>query len=164
MTTFTSDEFRKASGYWASGVSIVTTRDSNGRPYGLTMNAVTSLSLDPPLFVICVDNKSETLEPMKQSRIFGINILAADQQALSNGFAQKNPDKFAEVSFEWGNLGAPLLNGRLLGLECEVTAIHPEGDHHIFVGKVTGLTPTSDEQAEPLVYFRGRYVALQKAG
>jgi len=164
MSTFTADEFRKACGYWASGVSIVTTRDTDGKPYGLTMNAVTSLSLDPPLFVICVDNKSETLEPMKRSRIFGINVLASDQQPLSNAFAKKNPDKFADVSFEWGNLGAPLLTGRLLGLECAVTAIYPEGDHHIFVGKVEGLTPSDDAEAAPLLYYRGRYAALNPAG
>jgi len=164
MSSFSADEFRKACGAWASGVSIVTTRDTDGKPYGLTMNAVTSLSLDPPLFVICVDNKSETLEPMKRSRLFAINILASDQQALSNGFAKKNPDKFAEVSFEWGIIGAPLLTGRLLGLEAEVTAIYPEGDHHIFVGKIVSLTPSTNPAAAPLLYYRGRYAALEAAG
>ena len=163
MTTFSTDEFRKACGVWASGVSIVTTRDAEGRPYGLTMNAVTSLSLDPPLFIICVDNNSETLEPIKRSGVFAINILAQPQQALSNAFAKKNPDKFASVSFEWGNSGAPLLTGRLLGIECTVRAAYPEGDHHIFVGAVTDLTPSSDPDAAPLLYYRGRYAELPSA-
>lgn len=160
MTTFSSDEFRKACGLWASGVSIVTTRDADGKGYGLTMNAVTSLSLDPPLFVVCVDNKSDTLEPLKRSRVFAINVLAADQQALSNAFAKKNPDKFAEVPFETGATGAPLLPGRLLGIECAVTGVYPEGDHHIVVGKVEALSRHPSEDTAPLLYFRGRYAAL----
>ncbi|MSQ67047.1 MAG: flavin reductase [Gammaproteobacteria bacterium] len=164
MTAFSADEFRKACGVWASGVSIVTTRDPEGQPYGLTMNAVTSLSLDPPLFVICVDNKSDTLAAIKRSGVFAINILAQPQQALSNAFAKKNPDKFAAVSFEWGKSGAPLLTGRLLGIECRVRAAYPEGDHQIFVGAVTHLTPTADPDAAPLLYYRGRYAELLGPG
>jgi flavin reductase (DIM6/NTAB) family NADH-FMN oxidoreductase RutF len=156
----TPEEFRKACGFWASGVSIVTTRDVDGKPYGLTMNAVTSLSLDPPMFVICVDNKSDTLEPMKRSGLFCINVLAQDQQALSNAFAKKNPDKFADVSFEWGSSGAPLLAGRLMGIECRVSAVHPGGDHHIFVGTVAAITRPSGDDVPPLLYYRGRYASL----
>jgi len=160
MTTFSSDDFRKACGLWASGVSIVTTRDTAGKGYGLTMNAVTSLSLDPPLFVVCLDNKSDTLSPLQESKVFAINVLAADQQALSNAFAKKNPDKFADVPFETGATGAPLLPGRLLGIECTLTAVYPEGDHHIVVGKVEALSRHPAEDAAPLLYFRGRYAAV----
>lgn len=156
----TPEDFRKACGFWASGVSIVTTRDVDGKPYGLTMNAVTSLSLDPPMFVICVDNKSDTLEPIKRSGIFGINVLQQDQQPLSNAFAKKNPDKFADVSFEWGKSGAPLLTGRLMGIECSVSATHAGGDHHIFVGTVSEITRPSGDDAPPMLYYRGKYANL----
>ncbi len=160
MTDLTPDNFRKACGYWASGVSIVTTRDIDQTPYGLTMNAVTSLSLTPPLFVICVDNKSDTLEPMKRSGVFCINVLSAGQQALSNNFAKKNPQKFEGVGFERGATGAPMLDGRLMAIDCQVTAVHPGGDHHIFVGEVRAISlPASDEIA-PLLYYRGRYAEV----
>ena len=160
MSTFSADDFRKACGLWATGVSIVTTRDTDGKGYGLTMNAVTSLSLDPPLFIVCVDNKSDTLEPIKRSRAFAINVLASAQQDLSNAFAKKNPDKFAGVPHESGVTGAPLLTGRLLGIECTVSAIHAEGDHHIVIGKVEGLSQNPDAETAPLLYYRGRYAAL----
>ena len=156
----TPEEFRKACGFWTSGVSIVTTRDTDGKPYGLTMNAVTSLSLDPPMFVICVDNRSDTLEPIKRSGLFCINVLQQDQQALSNAFAKKHPDKFAEIPFEWGESGAPLLTGRLMSIECTVSATHVGGDHHIFVGTVTGISRPSGDDAPPMVYYRGRYARL----
>lgn len=158
----TPEDFRKACGFWASGVSIVTTRDVDGKPYGLTMNAVTSLSLEPPMFVVCVDNKSETLEPIKRSGIFCINVLQEDQQALSNAFAKKNPDKFAEVSFEWGETGAPLLGGRLMSIECEVAATHLGGDHHIFVGTVKAIGRPAGDDVPPMLYYRGRYASLAK--
>jgi 3-hydroxy-9,10-secoandrosta-1,3,5(10)-triene-9,17-dione monooxygenase reductase component len=160
MTDLTPDNFRKACGYWASGVSIVTTRDIDQTPYGLTMNAVTSLSLTPPLFVICVDNKSDTLEPMKRSGVFCINVLSAGQQELSNSFAKKNSHKFEGVGFERGTTGAPMLDGRLMAIDCQVTAVHPGGDHHIFFGEVHAISlPTSDVMA-PLLYYRGRYVEV----
>ena len=112
------------------------------------------------LFVVCLDNKSDTLGPLKESKVFAINVLAADQQALSNAFAKKNPDKFADVPFETGATGAPLLPGRLLGIECTLTAVYPEGDHHIVVGKVEALSRHPAEDAAPLLYFRGRYAAV----
>ena len=95
MTTkFTPETFRKASGRWATGVSIVTTIDSDGVPFGLTMNSVASLSIDPPLYIVNVDNGSDTLAPMLSSRAFCINVLAEDQQELSNRFAKKGVDFF----------------------------------------------------------------------
>lgn len=152
--------FRKACGFWATGVSIVTTCDLAGKPYGLTMNAVTSLSLDPPLFLICVDNKSDTLEPMRQSRVFCINVLEETQQELSNAFAKKGTDKFQGVSYEPGITGAPLLGGRLMGIECAVTAIHEGGDHHVFIGEVRQVSLAENDAATPLLYYRGRYSKL----
>lgn len=160
MTDLTPEIFRKACGYWATGVSIVTTRDVDQTPYGLTMNAVTSLSLTPALFIVCMDNRSDTLEPMKRSGVFCINVLSAGQQDLSNHFAKKNPTKFEGVGFDRGTTGTPLLHGRLLGIECEVLATHPGGDHHIFVGEVRAVSFPDSDAVEPLLYYRGRYAQV----
>lgn len=160
MTDLTPDNFRKACGYWATGVSIVTTRDVDQTPYGLTMNAVTSLSLTPPMFIICVDNKSDTLEPMKRSGVFCINVLSSGQQDLSNSFAKKNPNKFDGVVFERGITGSPMLHGRLMAIDCAVTAVHPGGDHHVFIGEVRAITLPESDALEPLLYYRGRYAKV----
>lgn len=157
MSKLTPELFRKACGFWATGVSIVTTCDVDQTPYGLTMNAVTSLSLNPPLFLICVDNNSDTLEPMRRSGVFCINVLSLGQQALSNGFAKKNPNKFEGVGFDRGSTGAPLLHGRLMAIECTVTASYPGGDHQIFVGEVRAITLPGPDTLAPLLYFRGAY-------
>lgn len=160
MNDITPELFRKASGYWTTGVSVVTTADVDGKPYGLTMNAVTSLSLSPPLFLICVDNRSDTLEPIRRSGAFCVNVLTALQQDLSNVFAKKGGDKFGGVNYERGVTGAPLLMGRLMAIECQVTGYHEAGDHKIFVGEVKNIDVTADEQAQPLIYYRGRYATL----
>ena len=160
MLELTPDSFRKACGYWATGVSIITTRDTDGKLYGLTMSAVTSLSLTPPQFLICVDNKSDTLEPIKRSGVFCINVLSAEQQALSNSFAKKNPNKFEDVTYATRNTGAPLLDGHLLAIECAVAASYPGGDHQIFVGDVRGISLPQEEGVDPVLYYRGRYAAL----
>jgi 3-hydroxy-9,10-secoandrosta-1,3,5(10)-triene-9,17-dione monooxygenase reductase component len=157
MSDITPELFRKASGYWATGVSIVTTCDVDQTPYGLTMNSVTSVSLAPPLFLICVDNKSDTLEPMRRSGVFCINVLSLGQEALSNSFAKKNPNKFEGVGFDRGITGTPLLHGRLMAIECEVTSSHPGGDHQIFVGEVRSITLPNTDDLAPLLYFRGGY-------
>lgn len=160
MSDLSPESFRKACGYWATGVSIVTTRDVDQTPYGLTMNAVTSLSLTPPLFIICVDNKSDTLEPMKRSGVFCINVLSSGQQELSNRFAKKSPNKFEGVGFTRGDTGAPMLDGRLMAIDCAVTAVHPGGDHHIFIGEVRAVTLPAGDDVEPLLYYRGRYALV----
>ena len=160
MTDMTPDSFRKACGYWASGVSIVTTADTDGKLYGLTMNAVTSLSLTPPLFLICVDNKSDSLEPLRRSGVFCINVLSEAQQALSNSFAKKNPHKFEGVAHTLGSTGAPLLDGHLLAIECTVAASYPGGDHQIFVGDIRAISIPREEGIGPVIYYRGRYAAL----
>jgi flavin reductase (DIM6/NTAB) family NADH-FMN oxidoreductase RutF len=156
----TSDLFRRACGLWATGVSIVTTVDAGGRPYGLTMNAVTSLSLTPPMFIVCVDRGSDTLKPMQESRVFCVNVLTAEQQALSNRFAKKGEDKFDAVEYTAGVTGAPVIAGSLVSIECAVNALVPGGDHWIFCGDVRDLAVNTDPRARPLLYFGGRYAAL----
>ncbi len=160
MTELTPELFRKASGYWATGVSIITSCDTDSTPYGLTMNAVTSLSLTPPLFLICVDNKSDTFEPLRRSRVFCINILSSTQQALSNAFAKKGPNKFDGVAFTRGVTNAPLLDGTLLCIECRVTDIFPGGDHQIVVGEVCNLRLPESDTIDPVLYYKGRYASV----
>ncbi len=160
MSELTPDLFRKASGHWATGVAIVTTCDLDQSPYGLTMNSVTSVSLTPPLFLICVDNKSDTLEPMRRSGVFCINVLSLGQQVLSNTFAKKNPNKFDGVGFDRGTTGAPRLHGRLMAIECAVTASYPGGDHQIFIGEVRAISLPEADTLAPLLYFRGGYAQV----
>lgn len=163
-STITSEAFRRASGLWATGVSIVTTVDNAGKPYGLTMNAVTSLSLNPPMFIVCVDNNSDTLAPMRDSKVFCINVLASAQQDLSNRFAKKGDEKFNGVAHERGTTGAPVLAGALLSIECTVSSIVPGGDHQIMLGEVRRIVSNDSPGIEPLLYFGGRYAAVAKAG
>lgn len=160
MTELTSENFRKACGYWATGVSVITASDPDGKGYGLTMNGITSLSLDPALFIICVDNKSETLDPIRRSGAFAINVLSSGQQELSNRFAKKGSDKFEGVPHARGTTGSPLLEGRLMAIECVVQEIHAGGDHQIIVGQVRALSLPASEELQPLLYYRGKYAAL----
>ncbi len=160
--TISPEEFRRASGLWATGVCIVTTVDGNGKTYGLTMNAVTSLSLNPAMFIVCVDNSSDTLGPMRDSRVFCINVLASTQQELSNRFAKKSEDKFTGVPHARGVTDAPLLDGALLCIECEVSNIVAGGDHQIMLGVVQRIVANAEPGVEPLLYFGGRYAGLAK--
>lgn len=159
----TAESFRRACGLWATGVSIVTTVDADGRPYGLTMNAVSSLSLDPPMFLVCVDNGSDTLSPMLDSRVFCVNVLTREQEDLSNRFAKKGQDKFEGVSHAAGTTRAPVLAETLLSVECAVTDVLPGGDHKIFCGEVQAIHTHPSADAEPLLYFGGRYGHVDRA-
>lgn len=157
----TSEAFRKASGRWATGVSIVTTIDGDGVPFGLTMNSVASLSLDPPLYIVNVDNGSDTLAPMLSSRAFCINVLAADQQALSNRFAKKGDNKFQGVAYVAGATDAPRLEGTIMSIDCRVSVVHEGGDHKIVVGEVVDIaTGEGESTAKPLLFYNGGYAAI----
>ena len=157
----TPDSFRKASGRWATGVSIVTAIDTDGEPFGLTMNSVTSLSLDPPLYIVNVDNGSDTLAPMLNSGTFCINVLAEGQQELSNRFAKKGDNKFDGVPYNAGATDAPQLSGALMSIDCRVNAVHDGGDHKIVVGEVVQIvTFDGDPEAKPLLFYGGGYASL----
>lgn len=156
----TADDFRKASGLWATGVSIVTTVDNEGSPYGLTMNSVTSLSLDPPLYVVNLDKGSDTLKVLNDGGDFCINVLAAEQQELSNRFAKKGDNKFDGVDYTPGFAGVPCITGALMSIQCSVEATHEGGDHAIVVGLVQAIAHQDPEEVKPLIYYRGRYADL----
>lgn len=157
MNVINADDFRKACGLWATGVSIVTSVDAQGKPFGLTMNAVTSLSLEPPMFLVCVDKGSDTLKAILDSGVFCVNVLAQGQQALSDRFAKKGDDKFSGIEHTRGETGAPLLAGTVLAVECTVKAVLPGGDHEIFCGEVEQVVADHSESIEPLLYYCGRY-------
>lgn len=154
------DEFRALCGLWPTGVSVVTTRDAQGRAYGVTMNSVTSVSLEPPLLLICLKNESDTLAAIRETGVFCINLLASGQAEVSRCFAHRRADKFDGVASHDGRLGAPVLEGVLAALECRVEAVYPGGDHAIVVGElVHGARYNAD--ALPLVYFKGQYSSPQ---
>src|SRR5262245_40324609 len=133
---FEGKELRRVMGVFATGVTVITTRDKHGNVYGLTANAVTSLSLAPPLVLICVDRKAETYAHFFDSKCFIVNILAEDQEALSTRFAKSGGDKFAGVAYKIGPLATPILDGTLGYVECKIVATHEGGDHVIHVGEV----------------------------
>ncbi|HTZ81298.1 MAG TPA: flavin reductase family protein [Stellaceae bacterium] len=150
--------FRKVAGHWATGVAVVTTVDAAGRPFGLTMSAVTSLSLSPMQFLICVDERSDSLAPMLASGFFCINLLAAGQEEISRRFASKLMDKFTGVPHRRHGSAVPVLDGTVAHVVCRITAALPGGDHRIIVGEVLDADAPG---GEPLLHFRGGYRALQ---
>lgn len=147
-------DFRYVLGHFASGVTIVTTLDGDGSPSGLTASAFTSVSLDPPLVLVCVDHKSQTYPPLLERGRFAVNVLTADQAELSRRFASSRLDKFEGVVHHPGTSGQPLIDGALASLECATVATHVAGDHTVFVGLVEH---GSAADGDPLLYYRGQY-------
>ena len=152
------DLFFRLMGSFGSGVTVITSVSEDGVPRGFTASAFCSLSLDPPLCMIGVDLRTETLPAIRSSRAFVVNILAADQQELSQRFASKLADKFAGLTYQGGPAtGAPIFDGVLAWVECRVREVLPGGDHVIVVGEIQGGEAL---EGEPLLYFRSRYRSL----
>jgi len=155
--TVSKDEFRRALGHFASGVTVVTSKGEDGVPRGITVSAFSSLSLEPPLVLICIDKKASLHDHLKEGGHFAVNILAEDQELVSRRFASKDADRFEGLGYSEGETGAPVLSGVLASLECRIVAAYPGGDHTIVVGEV--LT-TRVSEGSPLAYFRSGYVRL----
>ena len=153
----TSDHFRQVMGSFATGITVVTTRDSGGQPYGLTVNSFTSVSLNPLLVLVCLDNRLSGLQAFKGSRHFAVSVLSEHQEDLSRMFAKKDSERPASIYFE-GTLGLPLLKDALAVMECETIAVYAGGDHQIFLGEVKSAEVL--EANHPLLYFRGKYRTL----
>ena len=153
------DDYKKVLGSFATGVTIVTARVGE-RIHGMTVSAFTEVSLDPPLVLVCADKGSDTLPLIAEGKVFAVNILARDQDDLSNRFAsKKNEDKrFDGLDYETGETGAPLIAGTVASLDCRVVAVHDAGDHVIYIGEVQDLR-VSDR--EPLLYLRGSYGSFE---
>jgi flavin reductase (DIM6/NTAB) family NADH-FMN oxidoreductase RutF len=151
------DDFRQVLGHFAAAVTVITTCDGEARPTGLTASSFTSVSLEPPLVLVCIDHKSNSYPALLESGRFAVNILRAEQEPISRRFASTALDKFEAVPFHLSSLGLPLIDAALAHIECVTVNTHEAGDHTIFVGRV--------EQAnigagEPLLYYRGRYNRL----
>lgn len=155
-----STVWRTAMGQFATGVTIITTVDEAGRPLGMTANAFTSLSLVPPMVLICVDNNSSTLPQLTASGKYCVNILADSQEAVSRQFAQRGAiDKFAGIPYFTGLLGLPVIEGCLASVECELSEQLAGGDHMILLGHGKHIYET-EAASEPLVFYRGKYRRL----
>jgi 3-hydroxy-9,10-secoandrosta-1,3,5(10)-triene-9,17-dione monooxygenase reductase component len=146
--------FRNALGAFATGVTIVTTRDGVGSDVGLTANSFNSVSLDPPMVLWSLAKTSMSLSAFTQASHFAVHILASDQEMLSNRFAKRGVDKFADLDLERGEAGIPLLIGCGARFQCRTTFQYEGGDHIIFVGEVIAF---DHSHREPLLFHRGRY-------
>jgi flavin reductase (DIM6/NTAB) family NADH-FMN oxidoreductase RutF len=156
----TAADFRNAIGHFATGVTIVTSIAADGEPVGTTASAVTSLSLDPPLLLVCFDRASVTLEAIRAHGAFAVNVLAAPQRHLSANFARRGlAAVWDDVAHRPGLTGSPRLEGVLAALECTVEERLPGGDHEIVIGRVQAVEADSDTAA-PLLYWRGTYGTL----
>src|SRR5262252_8751288 len=129
-----SDQFRQVMGNFATGITVVTTRDGSGKPYGLTVNSFTSVSLNPILVLVCLDNKVSGLQAFKDSKHFGVSVLSEHQEHLSRMFAKKDSERPPTIYFE-GKLGVPLLKDCIATMECETMEVYAGGDHQIFLAE-----------------------------
>jgi flavin reductase len=162
VQTFSSKEFRATVGAFATGVTVVTTHGEE-HGYGMTANAFSSVSLDPPLILVCVINPSEGADHISRNGVFAVNILAEDQEPMSRYFASRDrprgTDAFREVPHRFGASGSPILEGSAAALDCRLHATHEAGDHLIFIGEV--LEIATREDGTPLVFHGGGYRLLQ---
>jgi flavin reductase (DIM6/NTAB) family NADH-FMN oxidoreductase RutF len=153
----TQDDFRAALSRFASGVTVVTTKDAAGKLFGITVSAFASVSLDPPLVLICIEKATGSHYAFAESGLFAVNILSSDQTELSERFASQIPDKFGSTEFDLNIDGLPLISGCVANLECRLRTTCDGGDHTIFVGEVENATIHA---GDPLLYFRSDYRSI----
>jgi flavin reductase (DIM6/NTAB) family NADH-FMN oxidoreductase RutF len=149
---------RNAFGWFATGVAIVTTKVAGKDPIGITVNSFSSVSLDPPLVLWCLDKGSDTIDTFEACEAFTVNILSEDQKHLSNELAKSGDHSLAEVATSTGENGCPRIEEALAVFECELYARHDAGDHIILIGQIKAFS--SEQEGRPLVYHRGGYQAL----
>lgn len=156
---FSPTHFRTALGMFATGVTVVTAHDGEGRLVGLTANSFNSVSLDPPLVLWSLGNRSSSLAAFRAVTHYAINVLAASQQALARRFSAARADRWDGVAWHPGHTGAPLIEGAAAHFECRNRTHHAEGDHVIFIGQVEHC----DHHAgcTPLIFHGGRYYTEQ---
>lgn len=157
--TFDSRALSNVFGSFATGVTVATTTTINGSPIGFTANSFTSVSMTPPLILICIADTAMGYRAFKQSRYFCINVLSAQQQDVSGIFASRGADKFNAVDWRPGSTGAPVLADVAAVMECAHHDWVDAGDHGVLIGRVVDIQ-TSD--LDPLCYFRGRYAGLKQ--
>jgi flavin reductase (DIM6/NTAB) family NADH-FMN oxidoreductase RutF len=153
-----SRTLRDALGCFATGVTVVTCFDADGSPMGITANSFTSVSLDPPLLLVCIHKHSACASALLASEHFAVNVLQTLQQPASIRFSTRQEDRFGANDWSRGEFGAPVLQESLSVFECERNAVHEGGDHHILIGRV--VKASFNPELDPLLYFRGRYRRL----
>ena len=151
------DEFKDALSRFASGVTVVSTRDADGKLHGITVSAFCSVSLEPPMVLICIEKATGSHYAFEESGVFVVNILRDSQASVSERFAAPFMDKFEDIEVHPGVHGLPVLKGALASLECRLTFSYHGGDHSIFVGQVENVF---SQDGKPLIYFMGSYGTL----
>ena len=157
--SFDSREFRNAMGTFATGVCVITANPEGYEPFGMTVNSFASLSLDPALLLWNLQNNSECIPAFEKATKFAVNILASDQQDLSNLYAKKGDHVLAAEHFRIGKSSLPVLHGVVTSFECDLWARYPGGDHVILVGEVTEMDSNPNKQ--PLLFSAGQYRHLR---
>ena len=156
--TLDPDSFRSVLGRFASGITVITSIDADGRDVGMTASAFSSVSLNPPLVQVCVDRTASMFEALLKAERFGVNVLADEQEALSRRFAAvESSHRFEGIGYTRGDSGVVLLEDALAHLECRIASRIEAGDHMIFLGEVDHATA---RDAKPLLYYRGGYAQL----
>ncbi len=149
-------ELRRTMGRFATGVAVVTTGTAD-EPHGMTVNSLTSVSLDPPLLLVCLTTGARTTEAVVTHGMFTVNVLATRQHAIARRFASRGADHFAGLPVEFGRHRVPVVPAAMTHLECDVEAVHPGGDHVIVLGRVRSLCA---REGDPLLFFGGGFGAF----
>jgi flavin reductase (DIM6/NTAB) family NADH-FMN oxidoreductase RutF len=161
---FGTADFRHALGHFATGVTVITTQGT-GHPYGMTANAFASVSLDPPLVLVCVVNGTEGAHSIRANGVFTVNVLSQEQEAVSRYFADSSRPRgwatFERIAHSRGPTGSPVLDGIAAYFDCRLTAAHEAGDHIVFIGEVVSLG--TDPGKKPLLFHHGRYKRLDES-
>ncbi len=155
--TLDSKEQRRILGKFATGVTVASTKVGD-ETWGMTANAVTSLSLDPPLVILCIQKEGQSRAKFEEGGCFVLNILSADQQEISDRFAFKGPKDFSDLETTTAETGAPILKGTLGWVDCKLKEILPGGDHDIFIGEI--VAAGAPDEGSPLLYYSGKYTQL----
>jgi flavin reductase (DIM6/NTAB) family NADH-FMN oxidoreductase RutF len=151
------NELRRVMGHFATGVTVITTCDESGNPFGLTANAVSSVSLIPPLILVCVDKKADTYPYFERSKVFIVNILSDAQEGISRRFATSGIEKFDGIGYHKNESGCAVLDDAVGHIDCRIVQAHDAGDHTIYVGEVEAVDASD---VPPLLFFRGGYRKL----
>jgi flavin reductase (DIM6/NTAB) family NADH-FMN oxidoreductase RutF len=162
---FDSDTFRKVMGHFVTGVTVVTTLE-DGEPQGITVNALSSVSLEPPLVVVALDRRRYITPKVHAAGSFAVNVLGEHQEVLADCFAgapvEPGRERFCAAAWKPGTSGMPLLEGAIATLECTVVGVHEIGDHDLFIGRVEALH-NEEHHPQPLLYYRRHYLRVERS-
>jgi flavin reductase (DIM6/NTAB) family NADH-FMN oxidoreductase RutF len=159
MSSVAAPLYRRTCSLFATGITVITTLDENGHPHGMTVNSFSSVSLDPPLVLVCIDLRNAILGHFLTSAWFAVNILAEHQEDVSRRFSSASENRFRGLEWERGASGVPLLAGVLAHMECALTKTFEAGDHAMLVGEVR---EASYREGKPLVYFNSSYQNIRE--